>query len=334
MRVDCERGEKIYPAQAARDSWLWTFRNKLPAEQHLKSRGGDHLRMATFAAIYARAIRRANAHARLRRFGVAATMITVLFLVSLARPTLGGALFTLAGWYIMMSAFDWWTHKYVMHNDASIVKSWRHAHYIHHREFDGAFMNKTGASLTFPHSSALVISLVTLPIALVLGVAWTTRPVPLLAITFAHLAACMLFIGAHNYAHSHFHDYVPPSWSRAPCTPVPRAMREYLHEHHERHHSDARTNLCTILLGFDYLAGTVYEVPVGLPEPSSEVAGEAALFAPPPSKLAPAAAAGDAPDFGMQLNELLQGLPAPAPAARLQRSKSPMRPGRVLHPCL
>ena len=159
-------------------------------------------------------------------------------------------------------------------------------------------------------------------------------PVPLLAITFAHLAACMLFIGAHNYAHSHFHDYVPPSWSRAPCTPVPRAMREYLHEHHERHHTDARTNLCTILLGFDYLAGTVYEVPVGLPEPSSEVAGEAALFAPPPSKLAPAAAAGDAPDFGMQLNELLQGLPAPAPAARLQRSKSPMRPGRVLHPCL
>ena len=132
----------------------------------------------------------------------------------------------------------------------------------------------------------------------------------------ATLSTSAIPIGAHNYAHSHFHDYVPPSWSRAPCTPVPRAMREYLHEHHERHHTDARTNLCTILLGFDYLASTVYEVPVGLPEPSSEVAGEAALFAPPPSKLAPAAAAGDPPDFGMQLNELLQALPAPAPVAR------------------
>ena len=40
--------------------------------------------------------------------------------------------------------------------------------------------------------------------------------------------------------------------------PVPKAIQQIIHEHHEHHHLDARTNLCTVLLGFDHLVGTAW----------------------------------------------------------------------------
>jgi hypothetical protein len=183
-----------------------------------------------------------------------------------------------------MSATDWALHKLVLHNDASPIMMWREAHWVHHREYDGAMLYKTGASLTFPHPSTAGIVMATLPIALLLGLLWVDDPRGLIWVAAAHAVCVTLAIGVHNYAHSSFHEYEVPSWAKAPCVPVPMAVQRVLHEHHERHHADARVNLCTVLLGFDWLACTDYVDKGGEQRMASECAeadrsGDAGLVA-------------------------------------------------------
>lgn len=192
----------------------------------------------------------------LRVFAWSAALALHLLLTGLVFPSLAYALVLLALWYVSMSGADWVLHKHVLHNDASPITAWREAHYTHHREFDGATSYKTGASLTFPWKSTSIIAFATLPAAALLARAWTREPLLLCALVVAHLVAISMAIGAHNFAHTHFHDYAPPSWASAPCVRLPPTLLRVIHEHHELHHEDARFNLCTILLGFDVLVGT------------------------------------------------------------------------------
>jgi len=184
--------------------------------------------------------------------GVAALLLLLLL------HELGLALLLLLAWYIAMSGCDWGLHKLVLHNDASVIRAWRDAHRVHHREYDGATLFKTGASLTFPHVSCAGIALGTMPIALVLGALWVEQPRQLLGVALAHIVAIFGAVGVHNAAHSTFHDYALPSWRYAPCVPMPRRFTQLLHDHHECHHINAKVNLCTVLLGFDWIAGTTY----------------------------------------------------------------------------
>ena len=200
-----------------------------------------------------------------------------VLLCQACRPA--AALVALILWYTAMSGADWALHRYVLHGDPSPIKAWRHAHWVHHREFDGAVNYQTGASLTFPHASSALIALSLLPVALVLGLVWTHDAAQLVAIAIAHLVAVTFAVGMHNYAHSAFHRYRPPRWSRAPCVPVPSWALELLHEHHERHHANPCVNLCTVLLGFDWLAGTTWTPPPDGQRPDGAKPGAASARA-------------------------------------------------------
>ena len=209
-----------------------------------------------------------------RQHALKLTCLAFLFILALMFPRAAFAVSLVTLWYLCMSAFDWALHKHVLHNDDSLIQEWRQAHYVHHREFDGAMSWKTGASLTFPHPSSAGIVLATMPVALLIGTAWVSafgEWHQLLYIALAHAVGITIAVGIHNAAHSSFHDYPIPSWRKAPCVPVPKAIQQIIHEHHEHHHLDARTNLCTVLLGFDHLVGTAW-VP-------RSVEGEAELYA-------------------------------------------------------
>ncbi len=43
-----------------------------------------------------------------------------------------------------------------------------------------------------------------------------------------------------------------------PVTPVPKVVCDMLHRYHDGHHADTSTNFCIVMLGFDWVAGTVY----------------------------------------------------------------------------
>ena len=169
-------------------------------------------------------------------------------------------------WYSCMSAFDWAVHRYVLHGDASLVPAWRVAHRMHHREYDGTWA-RTGASLTFPWLPTAYFVLGTLPVGLAAGSLAAIGishgrllPFPVVDVlgvaAATHVALSVVAVGIHNHAHSLFHDYTPPSWWSAPSVPVPTSMVSCLHTHHELHHMNALCNYCTVLLGFDWLAGT------------------------------------------------------------------------------
>ena len=84
-----------------------------------------------------------------RLLALFAVALLALGLVLLLFPPLALALSLFAVWYVAMSAADWMLHRLVLHSDNSPIMAWRHAHWVHHREFDGAIQYKTGASLTF-----------------------------------------------------------------------------------------------------------------------------------------------------------------------------------------
>ena len=148
---------------------------------------------------------------------------------------------------------------------------WRRYHRDHHLEYLGRSMTR-GASLTFNHGETLAFGLLTLPVALLVHSPWILLsarrgsafgapsagcPATSYALVASlHLAAVSAAVGVHNWAHSRFHGYPPPSWCRAPSVPCPRQAVALLHEHHRLHHEDVNVNYCTVLLGFDWLAGT------------------------------------------------------------------------------
>ena len=39
-------------------------------------------------------------------------------------------------YYFYLSFIDWFIHKYIMHNDNTLLQSWRQEHIIHHKEFN------------------------------------------------------------------------------------------------------------------------------------------------------------------------------------------------------
>ena len=161
-----------------------------------------------------------------------------------------------ASWYSLMSFADWGLHRYVLHDDRSPMPHWRRGHRTHHMEFDSG-IGRSGISLTFPHGDVALIALATLPLGLLAG-SWVVplRPVPLMGLLAAHTVGIAFFVGVHNYAHSCFHGYKPPPWRSHACVPVPGWLCGLLHEHHRQHHEDAGVNYCTVLLGFDWIAGT------------------------------------------------------------------------------
>lgn len=174
------------------------------------------------------------------------------------QPQMGMAAFLTVCWYMLLSGADRALHRYVLHADDSPVPAWRRAHHTHHLEFDGV-VGRTHASLTFAHEDAAFIALATSPLTvliwLVARVALTDSP-PFWAFGLAHAAMIVLGVGVHNYAHSVFHGYEPPTWDEAPRIKVPKAVCELLHEHHRKHHLDPGLNYCTVFLGFDWLAGS------------------------------------------------------------------------------
>jgi len=42
----------------------------------------------------------------------------------------------IVGWYVYMSFIDWFIHKYILHNDLSLIMFLRHHHKNHHLYFD------------------------------------------------------------------------------------------------------------------------------------------------------------------------------------------------------
>lgn len=190
----------------------------------------------------------------------AVALLLVFFSLLLLLPgDIAKMLWLLASWYFLMSFADWALHRFVLHDDRSIVPHWRRGHRKHHVEFDTG-VGRSGTSLTFPHGDASLIALATMPLGLLVGLSLAeAKPFPLLCIALAHVAGITLVVGVHNYAHSAFHGYPIPGWSTHAVMPVPQFVLEVLHAHHERHHEDAGCNYCTVLLGFDSLAGTSYD---------------------------------------------------------------------------
>ena len=174
------------------------------------------------------------------------------------KPQLGIAAFLTVCWYMLLSGADWALHRYVLHANDSPVPAWRSAHRTHHLEFDG-LVGRTHASLTFAHEDTAFIALATSPLTVLIWLIarfTLTNSPPFWAFALAHAAMIVLGVGVHNYAHSVFHGYEPPTWDEAPRIKVPTAVCELLHEHHRKHHLDPGLNYCTVFLGFDWLAGS------------------------------------------------------------------------------
>ena len=184
----------------------------------------------------------------------AATLLVCALPATAARACLA-----LTVWALVMSFADWSIHRYMLHDGRSCMPHWRHAHRVHHVEFDTG-VGRSGVSLTFSYMDIFLFATVTLPVAFAAGVLVVPlRPPPLAVVVLAHFFATACAVGVHNYCHTSFHGYKIPHWRTRLCVPVPSRVCEVLHEHHARHHEDAGVNYCTVLLGFDMLAGTAYE---------------------------------------------------------------------------
>jgi hypothetical protein len=189
---------------------------------------------------------------------VLVALLLLLFIVPLPSPA-RLSLRILLSWYLLMSFCDWALHRYVLHDDRTPMPAWRRGHRKHHLEYDTG-IGHSGVSVTFPHADAALIALATLPLGLLVGLPSMSQPSAPSSVaiaTLAHFVGITIVVGVHNYAHSVFHFYPPPPWKSHACVPVPDMLLEVLHEHHLRHHEDSRVNYCTVLLGFDSLAGTV-----------------------------------------------------------------------------
>ena len=187
---------------------------------------------------------------------VAAVLVEIILICF--QPQIGITVFLTFCWYILLSGADWALHRFVLHANNSPVPTWRNAHRMHHLEFEDD-IGYTYASLTFSHKDTLLIALTTLPLTILIWIiakmTLTSCP-PFWVFCIVHISMIILGVGIHNYAHSVFHGYEPPSWDKAPCIKIPKAVCDLLHEHHQKHHKDPGLNYCTVFLGFDWLVGS------------------------------------------------------------------------------
>ncbi len=155
-------------------------------------------------------------------------------------------------WYLYMSFNDWILHKYILHNDDSPLKDWRKKHIIHHKEFNNE-VPKNGVGIAFTYLDSLLIAFVTgIPI-LILGCLILNKK-HLLILLIGHFIGSFIGVGIHNYSHCIFHKHKDLEYCLR--VPVPKDLYIRLHEHHEQHHNNTKTNYCTVFLGFDKLTGT------------------------------------------------------------------------------
>ena len=163
-------------------------------------------------------------------------------------------------YYFYLSSIDWFIHKNIMHNDNSILKSWRRKHIIHHKEFNNE-IKQTNNYIEFSFSESIIIGIVSgIVIFFLLLFFYFKYKFNIKYIFYAfilHIIFIVIGASIHNYSHSLFHK----STGISDCyrIQIPQFFINILHEHHLQHHNNCKKNFCTVFLGFDNIIGTNYK---------------------------------------------------------------------------
>lgn len=164
----------------------------------------------------------------------------------------------IVGWYIYMSFIDWFIHKYILHNDLSLVTFLRHHHRNHHLYFDKVIEHYE-YGITFDYIESGFIALFSgIPIFLFTWML-SLEPAWIFGLLVLHIVGVFVGVGIHNYFHTIFHNHALFSAENTLYVPVPSWVYTYLQAHHRLHHENPKTNFCITWIGFDSFIGTQAE---------------------------------------------------------------------------
>ena len=163
-------------------------------------------------------------------------------------------------YYFYLSFIDWYIHKNIMHNDNSILLSWRKGHIIHHKEFNNK-LRSSGISIEFTFFNYIIIGIISsLPLIIIGYIYYYYYKFDIKYIKYIlvlHLFFIFIGVSIHNYSHSLFHEYT--KYNDCFRLKIPQFLINILHNHHLDHHKNCKTNFCTVFLGFDNIIGTNFK---------------------------------------------------------------------------